>query len=167
MMPTLYEKNTEKCHQILGVIFLTIFVVQFGFLLFGYIQPSQLNTVTKVVKKDQLGEFPLLFQICLRPGLNMTALKSNGYTNMDNYFWGVKGTIDWYADPNTDIGWGGGNSSLTPEGLASNIIPGSIDIFLELLKQSFMAKPLSKYIAWINVATTTGYTFQQGDGRKR
>ena len=62
MMSTLYEKNAEKYHQILGVIFLTIFVVQFGSLLFGYIQSSQLNTVTKVVKQDELVEFPLLFQ---------------------------------------------------------------------------------------------------------
>ena len=118
-MSTLYEKAAEKYHQILGVIFLTIFVVQFGFLLFGYIQPSQLNTVTKIVKKDQLGDFPLLFQFCLRPGFNMTVLKRNGYTSMDNYFWGTNdGSTAWDEEPDTDIiGWGGGNSSLTPEGL--------------------------------------------------
>ena len=122
MMSTLYEKATAKYHQILGVIFLTIFLVQFGFLFFGYIQPSQLNTVTKIVKKDQLGEFPLLFQFCLRPGFNMTVLKSNGYTSMDNYFWGMNdGSTAWDKEPDTDIGWGGGNSSssLTPEGLTS------------------------------------------------
>ena len=156
MMSTLYEKNAEKYHQILGVIFLTIFVVQFGSLLFGYIQSSQLNTVTKVVKQDELVEFPLLFQFCLRPGFNMTAQKNNGYTNIDNYFWGMD------EEPDTDIGWGGRNSSLTPEGLTSKIIKCSIDIFLELLNQSFMARPLSKYIKAIIVATTTGETVGQG-----
>ena len=165
MMSTLYEKAPEKYHQILGVIFLTIFVVQFGFLLFGYIQPSQLNTVTKVVKKDQLGEFPLLFQFCLRPGFNMTVLKSNGYTSMDNYFWGMNGTNKWNEWADTDIGWGGGNTSLAPEGLTSKIIPSSIDIFSDLLNESFMARPLSKYISWIMVATTTGDTVQLERGR--
>ena len=112
-MSTLYEKAAEKYHQILGVIFLTIFLAQFGFLLFGYIQPTQLNTVTKVVKKDTLEEFPLLFQFCLRPGFNMTVLKRNGFTNMDNYFWGTA----WNGKWDNDIGWGGENSSITPEGL--------------------------------------------------
>ena len=50
----------------------------------------------------------------------MTALKSNGYTSMDNYFWGTNdGSDAWDEEPDTDIGWGGGNSSLTPEGLTS------------------------------------------------
>ena len=81
---------------------------------------------------------------------------SESYTNVDNYFWGMD------EEPETDIGWGGRNSSLTLEGLTSKIILCSIDIFLELLNQSFMARPLSKYIKAIIVATTTGETVRQG-----
>ena len=126
-MSTFFKNAAEKFDQLLSVMFLTIFLVQFGFLLFGYIQPSELNTVTKVVKQDLLEEFPLLFQFCLRPGLDMTVLKNNGFTNMDNYFYGVNGSNEW----DTDIGWGGENSSLTPEGLSFRI-PQNLAIFFPL-----------------------------------
>ena len=65
----------------------------------------------EIVKKDQLEEFPLLFQFCLRPGFNMTELKNHGYGYLDNYFWGMTDTRY------NDIGWGGKNGTLTPEGL--------------------------------------------------
>ena len=66
----------------------------------------------EIVKKDQLEEFPLLFQFCLRPGFNTTVLKSHGFQKVDDYFWGVK-----FTKNDTDVGWGGENGTLTPRGL--------------------------------------------------
>ena len=132
MITTLYKNAAAKYDQILKVVFLIVFLIQFGFLFSGYIHPSQLNSVTKIVKKGQLEEFPLMFQFCLRPGFNITLLKRNGYTNMDNYFWGTNRTDDKY---NSDVGWGGGSSLLTPEGLTS-IIYSRLLIYLSRITES-------------------------------
>ena len=60
---------------------------------------------------DQLGEFPLIFQICVRPGLNMTELKNFGYDDIDSYFWGIRGSND------SDVGWDGKDASISPAGI--------------------------------------------------
>ena len=108
----LFGQVLRRYRQILSFACLAIFLVQFGHLLSGYIHPTELNTVMEIVKKNQLEEFPLLFQFCLRPGFNTTVLKSHGFQKVDDYFWGVKITKSY-----TDVEWGGENGSLTPEGL--------------------------------------------------
>ena len=90
--------------------FSVIFLIQLGHLISKYVQPTELNTVMKIVKKGQLEEFPLVFQFCLRPGFNMTELENHGYAKLDNYFWG-------WTETSYNVGWGGKNGPLTPEGL--------------------------------------------------
>ena len=108
----LFGQVLRRYRQFLRFACLAIFLVQFGHLLSGYIHQTELNTVMEIVKKDQLEEFPLLFQFCLRPGFNTTVLKSHGFQKVDDYFWGMKITKNY-----TDVGWGGENGSLTPGGL--------------------------------------------------
>ena len=116
-MGRLKNKSTRKClqalsahRQILSLVFSVIFLIQLGHLISKYVQPNQLNTVMEIVKKDKLDGFPLVFQFCLRPGFNTTELKYHGYGKLDDYFWGM--TYTRY----NDVGWGGRNGSLTPEG---------------------------------------------------
>ena len=111
-----FMKAISGYRQILTLAFSVIFLIQLGHLTSKYVEPTELNTVMEIVKKDQL-EFPLLFQFCLRPGFNMTELKKHGYINLDFYFWG---TTDWTDE---DVGWGGINGSLTPEGNALSLLP--------------------------------------------
>ena len=84
------KKVLEIYRQILSLVHWIIFLFQFGQLSSSYIHLTELNTVMEIVKKDQLEEFPLLFQFCLRPGFNTTVLKSHGFQKVDDYFWGMK-----------------------------------------------------------------------------
>ena len=67
-----------KSFPFLSLGFTAIFLYQLSHLVSNYVQPSELNTVMEVGKLDQLGEFPLIFQICVKPGFNMTVLKHFG-----------------------------------------------------------------------------------------
>ena len=91
-----------------------VFVMQLGYLIPEYIEPTKLNRNTEIINVADLEEFPLVFKFCIRPGLNMTELKRAGYPDIDNYFWGtMHSTLDSW-DP--DVGWDGKNSSLSPAG---------------------------------------------------
>ena len=87
-----------------------IFITQLCFLIQEYLDPTELNMTMKRVNLGDLKEFPLVFKFCIRPGLNMTELNMEGYTNIDNYFWGLLSQEDY------DVGWDGKNSSLSPAG---------------------------------------------------
>ena len=87
-----------------------VFVIQLGYLIPEYIEPTKLNRNTEIINLADLEEFPLVFKFCIRPGLNMTELKRAGYPNIDNYFWDII-----FAD-DTDVGWDGTDSSLSPAG---------------------------------------------------
>ena len=102
-------KSLATYRTILSLVFSTIFLIQLGILISNYVQPTELNTVMKIVKLDQLDEFPLVFQFCIRPGFNMTALQYHGYRTMDDYFWGsVSGS--------KDVGWAGNDTLISPAG---------------------------------------------------
>ena len=97
----------QKC---LSLIFLVIFLYQFAHLISSYVKPTQLNTVMEIVKKDQLGEFPLVFKFCVRPGFNVTELRVHGYQTVDTFFWG------WKDSSYYNVGWAGANASISPAG---------------------------------------------------
>ena len=102
-------KSLGTYRTILSLVCSTIFLIQLGVLVSNYVQPTELNTVMKIVKLDQLDEFPLVFQFCIRPGFNKTALQYHGYSNVDIYFWGsVSGS--------KDVGWAGNDTSMSPAG---------------------------------------------------
>ena len=102
-------KSLGTYRTILSFVCSAIFLIQLGVLVSNYVQPTELNTVMNIVKLDQLDEFPLVFQFCIRPGFNMTALQNHGYHTMDDYFWGsVSGS--------KDVGWAGNNTSISPAG---------------------------------------------------
>ena len=101
-----------KSLPFLSLGFTAIFLYQLTHLVSDYLQPSELNTVMEVDQLDQLGKFPLIFQICVRPGLNMTELKHFGYGDIDSYFWGItRGSND------SDVGWDGKDASISPAGI--------------------------------------------------
>ena len=113
-----------------------VFVIQLGYLIPEYIEPTKLNRNTEIINLADLEEFPLVFKFCIRPGLNMTELKRAGYPNIDFYFWGIMHSA-W----DTDVGWDGKNSSLSPAGdnfskrIASSLFVQGI-IFPSLLRNT-------------------------------
>ena len=102
-------KSLGTYRTILSLVCSAIFLIQLVILVSNYVQPTELNTAMKIVKLEQLDEFPLVFQFCIRPGFNMTKLKHNGYYDMDNYFWGT-------AEGSKDVGWAGNDTSISPAG---------------------------------------------------
>ena len=82
---------------------ISVFLVQLFQLLPSYFAPSMTYTeVTNVQLKDM--DFPLDFEICVKPLLNSTALGQFGY--LSSYHYTVGGNPD-----NTLIGWGGHNNN--------------------------------------------------------
>ena len=82
----------------------SLFFVQLFKLLPNYFAPTMTYTeVTNVPLKDI--DFPLDFEICLKPLLNRTALQEFGYLSQFHY------TVGANLD-NTLIGWAGHNSTL-------------------------------------------------------
>ena len=51
-----------------------VFVIQLGYLIPEYIEPTKLNRNTEIINLADLEEFPLVFKFYIRPGLNMTEL---------------------------------------------------------------------------------------------
>ena len=135
-------KSLGTYRTILSLVFSTIFLIQLGVLVSNYVQPTELNTVMKIVKLDQLDEFPLVFQFCIRPGFNMTELRRHGYsTDMDNYFWGIVSGSKY-------VGWAGNDTSMSPAGenLVALIvyIKCSCSGFKKLLFRAFECEPFGQ-----------------------
>ena len=53
-------------------------LLQLGFLIEGFIQPTLLNTSVKEVDLQEM-DFPIEIKICAQPGFNETALREMGY----------------------------------------------------------------------------------------
>ena len=97
-------------HHILftNLICLTAFTVQFGNILQGYIDPQQTNIR---VSERNITTFPLVFKICLSPGLNESAIKEAGYWSGIDYFQGISkynsSLVGWAGHTSTSgrVGW--------------------------------------------------------------
>ena len=118
-----------KSFPFLSLGFSAIFLFQLSHLVSNYLHPSELNTVMEVDKLDKLGEFPLIFQICVRPGLNMTELTQFGYKDVDSYFWGQTRGSD-----GSDVGWDGKDASISPAGKGRH--PKKKNVFFPALPES-------------------------------
>ena len=77
---------------------------QFGFLLDGFLRPTQTTTQVEMV---DLGDkqFPMVFKICLTPGFNDTEIQNAGYRNLLSYFGGQS------SFNKSLFGWGGHTNS--------------------------------------------------------
>ena len=53
-------------------------LLQLGFLIEGFIQPTLLNTSVKEVDLREM-DFPIEIKVCAQPGFNETALREMGY----------------------------------------------------------------------------------------
>ena len=62
-------------------------LLQLGFIIEGFIQPTLLNTSVKEVDLREM-DFPIDIKICAQPGFNMTALNEMGYGHISGYFFG-------------------------------------------------------------------------------
>ena len=78
-----------------------VFVIQLGYLIPEYIEPTKLNRNTEIINLADLEEFPLVFKFCIRPGWNLTMLETHGYPDIDHLFWGQTEDYDY------DVGWEG------------------------------------------------------------
>ena len=87
-----------------------VFVIQLGYLIPEYIEPTKLNRDTEIIALADLAEFPLVFKFCIRPGWNMTELRAHGYPSIDLLFWGQTDYYDY------DVGWEGNESNISPAG---------------------------------------------------
>ena len=111
------HSHSKTYKKAFSLVFSVIFLVQLGILISNYVNPTNLNTVMEIAKLDQLDKFPLVFQFCLRPGFDKTVLYKHGYSSIDGFFWGIA-----LAENESDVGWDGKNTSISPAGKGSHQI---------------------------------------------
>ena len=82
-------KNIIQKHhwKVLNLCCILLFCWQTSGILSEWVHPSKTITRTTKKKLDKI-EFPILFKICLNPGLNQTAIQEEGYLFDINYFTG-------------------------------------------------------------------------------
>ena len=114
LRPSMNDQNSWKIllkrilarhHKYVGsmICFLAL-TAQFGFLLDGFLRPTQTTTQVEMVDLADK-QFPMVFKICLTPGFNDTEIQNAGYANLVNYFEGRS------SFNNSLFGWGGHTNS--------------------------------------------------------
>ena len=82
-------KSLIKNHYrtVLNVVCALAFVFQLYEIISEWRSPTQTTTA---ISTENLGdsEFPIIFKICINPGLNITALREEGYDSIPDYFRG-------------------------------------------------------------------------------
>ena len=97
---------------------LTAFSIQIVLLVYSQIEPSQ--TVTSTTKKAiTVGEYPIVFKICIKPGFNESALWEFGYNSVAGYFSGESRFND------SLVGWAGH----TADGGVASTVAGKYFVF--------------------------------------
>ena len=90
--------------KIINTLCCAAFIWQFYGVLHDWIVPTQKTTdMTKKNLNDF--DFPIIFKICVQPGFNITALKDEGYSGINEYFLG-KSRFN-----NSLYGWAGHNNA--------------------------------------------------------
>ena len=84
-----------------------IFLIQLFQLLPSYFAPTLTHTEVRELPLNGMGEFPLDLKMCVKPGLNNTALKQLGYTTAYYYTVGINPEFSL-------IGWGGHDNQSGP-----------------------------------------------------
>ena len=123
--------------QALAYLFcISVFLVQLFKLLPTYFAPTMTYTeVTNVQLKDI--DFPLDFEICVKPLLNSTALQEFGYPTPYHYIVGSNSTTN-----NTSIGWGGySNNSGALISAKEVLITARLNVTTNILTEVHIDRP--------------------------
>ena len=97
-----------KRHWLLiHIAFSLAFLFQFVSIVDDLLYPTQTTTSTENQMVDQL---PVLFKICVNPGLNISKIKEEGYLHTYKYFLGISKynstNYGWSGHTNTSGGMG-------------------------------------------------------------
>ena len=92
-------------YKILTYLCWVAFACQLFTIGYNLFYPSQKTTE---IQKTELGLFPLVFKICPKPAFNISAVRSEGYQDVWNYFLGIslynKSVFGWAGHANTSGG---------------------------------------------------------------
>ena len=89
--------------RMLNLLFCFAFLWQLSGILDEWVNPSQ-ETI-RVSEKKLKRKFPLIIEICPDPGFNLTAIREEGYRDIEQYFQGQNmfedSLIGWAGHSNT------------------------------------------------------------------
>ena len=99
-MARVLSRQTRWVWILAHLFCICIFLVQLVQLLPSYFAPTMTHTEVRDVPLKEMGEFPLDLKMCVKPGLNNTALNQLGYASAYDFTVGINPDLSL-------IGWGG------------------------------------------------------------
>ena len=81
------------------------FLIHFSILSLDHWKPDFVTETRDIHLNDR--EFPIIFKLCIKPGLALDALSNFGYDGISNYFDGISKYSNYDKKTNITIGWAG------------------------------------------------------------